>query len=644
MRKLNFIWFWLAMAISGYGQTPLHTLEGKALWKSIQKGKVDTNQVYRYLDYGFLWEAYSLDSAGKWYIKAGDLSKQIGFPLGEIKYRTNYTYVLNLQGKFTESIRLNKESMELAKAHPNLKYEGKCLANIGLSYIMNNQFDSGISFLLDAKNWFEKEGDQRSMATIQIKIANSNLNAGYQKKGYDEAKRALQMVESWNDTSLLVVALEAYTLACFNLGLAKEGLSAAKRQLALTMNKPLTIESVQNLLRISGFYNELDQPLKAIPYAKDVYNYGKKSNNPMMLLRATNRLSRVYLKAKMYPEARVYALEILALSKGEKVTNDVLYAYETLSIIEAAYRNFEKALEYHVQYVNAVDSIHKYQIDSRFLEYETKFESDRKEKQILTLKGEKSRQELLMVIGLLGALVVVGLVLFLYWRVRVGRRIAENRVVQLQKERQVIATIALLKGQDEERSRLARDLHDGLGGMLSGLKFSLSNMKGNMILDQENASAFQSSIGMLDNVISEMRRVAHSMMPEALVRFGLKEATQDLCDQVGKSSGVQVHFQAIGSDWNLEKSISVALFRIAQELLNNILKHAEASQIQVQLVKDENHISLTVEDNGKGFDPSEATQGAGLTSIRTRTEALGGSFDIQSKPGEGSSFLVEVIS
>ena len=154
-------------------------------------------------------------------------------------------------------------------------------------------------------------------------------------------------------------------------------------------------------------------------------------------------------------------------------------------------------------------------------------------------------------------------------------------------------------------------------------------MKGNMILDQENASAFQSSIGMLDNVIGEMRRVAHSMMPEALVRFGLKEATQDLCDQVAKSSGVQVHFQAIGSDWNLEKSISVALYRICQELLNNILKHAEASQIQVQLVKDENNISLTVEDNGKGFDPTdkEKFEGIGLKNIITRIEYLRGTVD-----------------
>ncbi|HRH35021.1 MAG TPA: sensor histidine kinase, partial [Catalimonadaceae bacterium] len=189
---------------------------------------------------------------------------------------------------------------------------------------------------------------------------------------------------------------------------------------------------------------------------------------------------------------------------------------------------------------------------------------------------------------------------------------------------------------------LARDLHDGLGGMLSGLKFSLNNMKGNMILDEENASAFSISIGQLDNVISEMRRVAHSMMPEALVRFGLKEASQDLCDQMMKTSGLQIHFQAIGMDGELKKSDSVALYRIEQELLNNILKHAEATEITVQLVRDESQISLTVEDNGKGFDPSLIPQGAGLTSIRTRVEALGGRLDIQSKPGEGSSFLIEL--
>lgn len=167
-------------------------------------------------------------------------------------------------------------------------------------------------------------------------------------------------------------------------------------------------------------------------------------------------------------------------------------------------------------------------------------------------------------------------------------------------------------------------------------------MKGNMILDEENASAFSISIGQLDNVISEMRRVAHSMMPEALVRFGLKEASQDLCDQFAKTSGLSIHFQAIGMDGSLEKSVAVALYRIEQELLNNILKHAQATKVTVQLVKDESQISLTVEENGKGFDPVTVRNGAGLTSIRTRVEALGGKLDIQSKPGEGTSILVEV--
>ncbi|HRH35020.1 MAG TPA: sensor histidine kinase [Catalimonadaceae bacterium] len=635
-------WFCILFYHSALAQSPLETAEGKALWKSIRSGKSDTTQVYRYLDYGFLWEAYNLDSAGKWYNKVNELSKEVEFPLGEIKYRTNYTYLLNLDGNFKESVRLNHEALAIAKAHPELKYEGKCLANLGLSYIMDDQFDKGIPFLLQAKQWFEKEGDERNMLSIQIKIANTNLNAGYQQKGYEEIKKVLPLVESRKDTALLETALEVYSLACFNLNRAKEGLPVAERQLVLAAGKTLTVERVMVLVRLSGFYNDLNEPLKAIPFAKQAYQFGKESNNTRLVIKAAYRLMRANLKAKIYADARQFALEILELSKDQKAALEVLYSYETLYLVEAANKDFEKALTYHISYVDMVDSMHKQQIDSKLLDLETRFETSRKEKQILLLEKEKDRQKAIIIGLISGVLVVIGAGFLIYRNISIRRKIAESEVIQLQKERQLIATNSLLKGQDEERSRLARDLHDGLGGMLSGLKFSLNNMKGTMILEEKNAEAFSSSINQLDGVITELRRVAHSMMPEALVRFGLKEASQDLCDQMAKTSGLNIHFQAIGFDVELGQSVSLALYRIEQELLNNILKHAEATEITVQLVKDERQISLTVEDNGKGFDPSFIQTGAGLTSIKTRVEALGGRLDIQSKPGEGTSIVVEV--
>jgi signal transduction histidine kinase len=138
-----------------------------------------------------------------------------------------------------------------------------------------------------------------------------------------------------------------------------------------------------------------------------------------------------------------------------------------------------------------------------------------------------------------------------------------------------------------------------------------------------------------------MRRVAHSMMPEALVRYGLPDAVRDFCEDL---SPLKVHFQALGLDQRLESSTEVVLFRIVQELLNNVVKHAEATEVYVQIIRKNDVLSLTVEDNGKGFDTSnQATQqGSGMRNIANRVAYLNGSLNIQSKVHEGTSVFIEI--
>jgi signal transduction histidine kinase len=195
---------------------------------------------------------------------------------------------------------------------------------------------------------------------------------------------------------------------------------------------------------------------------------------------------------------------------------------------------------------------------------------------------------------------------------------------------------------EKERSRLAKDLHDGLGGMLSGIKLTLGSFSGNMVLPVENAAIFTKVIHQLDNTIEEMRRVAHSMMPEALLRFGLSEAIQDYCDGINESNIIKMKFTEIGLNGDIEKPTEVVLYRIMQELSNNAIKHAAAKNIFIQLDKHEKGLTLTVEDDGKGFDITQIKKGDGLQNIQSRIDYLKGSMEIHSKPGEGSTFIIEI--
>jgi two-component system, NarL family, sensor kinase len=170
-------------------------------------------------------------------------------------------------------------------------------------------------------------------------------------------------------------------------------------------------------------------------------------------------------------------------------------------------------------------------------------------------------------------------------------------------------------------------------------------VKGNVILPEESAMTFTRALTQLDGAISEMRRVAHSMMPEALVRFGLIDALSDFCEGISESGRLKVTMQHFGFENRLDSQMEVVLYRIIQELLNNVLKYAEATEAQVQLTWVDNHLSVTVEDNGKGFDVKtlDANKGAGLRNVQARVDYLNGTLDIQSKPGEGTSVLVEIV-
>ncbi|HEY3402356.1 MAG TPA: ATP-binding protein [Ohtaekwangia sp.] len=242
-------------------------------------------------------------------------------------------------------------------------------------------------------------------------------------------------------------------------------------------------------------------------------------------------------------------------------------------------------------------------------------------------------------------LVLLVTVLLSYRNYKQSRRLQHQRIIEQETARQLAATGAVVKGEEQERSRLARDLHDGLGGMLSGIKYSLGTMKGNLIMTPDNAQAFERSLEMLDNSIREMGRVAQNMMPEGLVKFGLDTALKDYCYEVNQRGALKINYQSIGlENVVLDQIVSITLYRIIQELVTNTMKHSGAGMAIVQITKAGDLLSVTVEDDGKGFDKGMLKQptGMGWGNIQNRIEFLKGKLDVNTQPGKGTSVLIEL--
>lgn len=314
--------------------------------------------------------------------------------------------------------------------------------------------------------------------------------------------------------------------------------------------------------------------------------------------------------------------------------------YETLHELLFLKGNYKEAYQNFKIYQQLNDTILASERSQQFSELEAKYESQKKTKEILQLEKKELKHKI-FIYSLLG--IVLGLLIFsylLYRNYTARKRIAEQKITQLQQEKQIEGAQNMIQGEEAERTRLARDLHDGLGGMLTGIKFQLNTMKGNVILTEENALTFTKSILQIDNAITEMRRVAHNMMPENLLKFGLNDALQNYCDVISENTGLKIIYQNFGFDERLDQTTEIVLYRIIQELLNNTIKHANATQCCVQISKNDHQVNLTVEDNGKGFDVNAQKNGIGLANIQHRVDYLKGKLDIQSDE-KGTSTHIE---
>ena len=214
----------------------------------------------------------------------------------------------------------------------------------------------------------------------------------------------------------------------------------------------------------------------------------------------------------------------------------------------------------------------------------------------------------------------------------------------LEQQQQVVSLQSMINGQESERSRIAKDLHDGLGGLFSTIKMHFST------LQHENAGLkadplFAKSYEMINTASEEVRRIAHNMMPEVLLKLGLVQASQELCSSISGGKLLDVSLQAYGMEKRLNASTEIMLFRILQELLNNIIKHSQATEAIIQFNREGNRLSVTVEDNGRGFNLAE-TDGkthAGLSSVESRVSYLNGKLSIDSQKEVGTTVMMDFL-
>lgn len=342
-----------------------------------------------------------------------------------------------------------------------------------------------------------------------------------------------------------------------------------------------------------------------------------------------------------------YAKAIGYLTMSNKIAEGLKYPelqsnnYTELSSVAQKQGDYQKAFGYFLKRSALRDSLYALEKAKQIEELNTKYETARKEQQIIQQQNRIRLQNFLF-IGIAGLILLIALLVHSQYR-----RYKLKKESQLHTEimnQQNMAVKAVLEAEENERQRIAKDLHDGVGQMMSAAKMNLSAFEAEMhFTSSEQQVSFGKIINLVDESCKEVRTVSHIMMPNALLKNNLGIAILDFADKLSNKS-LQVHVSALGLEERMDSNVETVLYRVIQECVNNVIKHADATTLDISLIRDKDGISGTIEDNGKGFDTSDKEQykGIGLRNIITRIEYLKGSVDFDSAPGRGTVVALHV--
>jgi signal transduction histidine kinase len=635
-RLLLLIMLWTAIGAKAQTNTD-------SLMNLLKTAKEDTTKVQLYINIGFLIESENPKAAGSYYLLAKNLSEQLNYKQGIIKSIFNYTDVLNQRSDYDSSLLLNKQSIALAEQLQDNILLGKTHNNTGISFEYLGIYDSAVYHIETGKKYFEQADDKYLIARACDALQNVYTDLNQYQKALALSKEAVEVLRKINDSLYLGKAIANLAKNYMLLKTLDTAEKYFNEVLAISQKIDYPSLELDCMLNMGNIYLFKYDANKMKPYYERALVLSKELEYPESEEMAYKGIALYFLFSKNYIEANNNISKALYLTDSLKMAVEHVGNLKILASILFAQQDIIGGEKYLDSASNMENQILINQITERALVIEKRFETQKKETQIQLQQAQLQQKSTLNYLLMTGAAALLLILLLGYRNYKRRQKLQQAKINQLETEKQLSAAQSLMQGQEDERNRLAKDLHDGLGGLLSGVKLQLGAMKGNLILTEETGALFNRALNKLDESISEMRRVAHNMMPEALIKLGLKQALEDFCEGIGASRLLKINTEFYGLEQRLNASTEVIVYRIVQELVNNVIKHAAASEMLVQVMHQGDMLTITVEDNGKGFDAAlwETSNSAGLQNIRSRVNYLRGKINIQSQPGKGASVYIE---
>lgn len=544
-----------------------------------------------------------------WYAyHMGDIDKSILLLDSSIKYfphlstepfPTKFNILLGQcyvkKEKYQFAIQQFSVALKVAEANKDDGGRAGALLSIGWAYMENNKPTEAIAFFMEILK-IKSSGQYLDKATVFDNIA-----------------------------------------ACYNsLAKYKDAENYAKQGVAEARNTNSMIDLANGLNILAGAIYQQGNSKQALIYLSEASKVREKVGDPAMLASDYMELSDIYRKSHQLSPAIVYAEKAVALSVKNNIPLKLESAYDELAASLDDEGDYKRANIYYKKLLKYRESANIAAGNKAMDEMLVKYNTQKKTAENLQLKQDNlnerlklvSKQRWLTLVAAVAALIITILVFtYFYTRNRYKIQMAIQQAAE-QKNR----VLAVLQTEEKERKRIASDLHDGICQMIAAVYMQLNNTKQPVTVAQD----------LLEKTAAEVRSVSHQMSPELLKHYGLVEAIKNSLNQLNNSgSGIIFNFYEVIDDGKVDELLQVMIYRSFQELINNIIKHAKATEVNVHLTISEQNPLLIIEDNGIGFNVQGENLGLGLKSLADRVKVFNGVLTIDSTPGRGTTAIIK---
>ena len=569
------------------------------------------------------------DSAAYYYKKAYDISNPIDYKKGIFDYATNLGNVYMLQGKYGQLKTLMQESIERAKSFNDLHYEAVFTTNLGNAYMYNSEYEQALRYFQEGIEMFNKNNEPKYERKINIFISICFLNSNNLDKSIEYSTRSLHQSEKAKDSMDICTALEYMGNGYVEKNQFQTAKPLLERELRLaeSLNIPEKVANSQYLL--SRVFNSENNHSKAIEYAEKALNYYDETGNIFYKINTLTYLSIYHKDIGNHLKALSYLKEAEQLAEENEMKSHLLLVYSNMAILNNVMQNYKDAYNYLERHDLLEDSLNSVELKNKLQDLDVKYETGKKELQIKNLtqqnaiKSLQNKRRFWVSIAL--GIVIISLLLYGFMQFKNFK--TKKALLMAQQKNAII----------EERLRIASEMHDDVGSGLSRIRYIIGGISSGKT---EQKSGIDKANDIIDDSIQKMKEIVWSLNESNQT---LEELIYYIRGQVSEMvENAEIEFESHLPDdiptmffgWARNRNT----YLLVKETIHNAIKHADATKITLEF-DISNEFTITIFDNGKGFDTKQKYSGNGLNHYKKRISELNGRYEISSKIGKGTTVI-----